>query len=140
MVTLRVGIDLSGPLLTKDNIPGLQRIRKDIVLELLQQGESRLDDVLRPRPAGVYLSVAQAQPGRASVGNFRRSVHARHLAANSTIESNSIYGPWLEGESARNATTRFKGYQSFRKTGQWLQKQAGGVTTKHVNAFIRSIS
>lgn len=25
-----------------------------------------------------------------------------------------IYGPWLEGTGSRNATTRFKGYRTFR--------------------------
>ena len=27
-----------------------------------------------------------------------------------------IYGPWLEGTSGRNATTRFKGYSADRKS------------------------
>ena len=35
-----------------------------------------------------------------------------------------IYGPWLEGTSSRNATTRFKGYASFRKATQAAQKLA----------------
>lgn len=26
-----------------------------------------------------------------------------------------VYGPWLEGTSSRNQSTRFKGYASFRK-------------------------
>lgn len=29
-----------------------------------------------------------------------------------------VYGPWLEGTSARNRTTRFKGYASFRRATQ----------------------
>lgn len=29
-----------------------------------------------------------------------------------------IYGPWLEGTGSRNATTRFKGYHTFRIIGQ----------------------
>jgi hypothetical protein len=28
--------------------------------------------------------------------------------------STFIYGPWLEGTGSRNATTRFKGYHTFR--------------------------
>jgi len=31
-----------------------------------------------------------------------------------------IYGPWLEGTSRRNQTTRFKGYASFRRATQAL--------------------
>lgn len=32
-----------------------------------------------------------------------------------------IYGPWLEGTSSRNRTTRFKGYASFRRATQTVQ-------------------
>jgi hypothetical protein len=32
-----------------------------------------------------------------------------------------IYGPWLEGTSRRNMTTRFKGYSSFRRATQTVQ-------------------
>lgn len=34
-----------------------------------------------------------------------------------------IYGPWLEGVGSRNATTRFKGYHSFRLARQELESQ-----------------
>ena len=140
MVTLRVNLEATGKVLTKSQSPVIQRMAGAIVLELVQKGESRLDEVLRPRPAGVYLSVAEAQPNKASTGHFRRSVHARHTGVNSAIESNVIYGAWLEGDSARNATSRFKGYSSFRKTGQWLQQQANPIMQTHVNRFVRSIS
>ena len=36
-------------------------------------------------------------------------------------DGGSVYGPWLEGVGSRNATTRFKGYASFRRTAQKLQ-------------------
>ena len=140
MVTLRVGIDLSGPLLTKNNIPGLQRLRDQIVTELINKGDKRLADLHRPKPAGVFLTLAETSRKKYSKGNFAKSVNPDFSGASPIIATNSIYGPWLEGDSARNATTRFKGYQTFRKTGQWLQKEAGPVTTKPVNAFIRSIS
>lgn len=32
-----------------------------------------------------------------------------------------IYGPWLEGTSKRNQTTRFKGYASLRRAVQQLR-------------------
>lgn len=32
-----------------------------------------------------------------------------------------VYGPWLEGISRRNQTTRFKGYASFRRATQALR-------------------
>lgn len=36
-----------------------------------------------------------------------------------------IYGPWLEGTGSRNRTTRFKGYASFRRAAQTLDRRAG---------------
>lgn len=38
-----------------------------------------------------------------------------------------IYGAWLEGTSSRNKTTRFKGYQTFRRTRQWLSDRAMSI-------------
>ena len=35
-----------------------------------------------------------------------------------------IYGPWLEGVGSRNRTTRFKGYFTFRRTCQQLDRKA----------------
>ena len=140
MVTLRVDIKTDSKFLLLDQGPGLDRITAGSIMELIQMGESRLDEVLRPRPAGVYLSIGEAQRGHASTGFFRRSVHARHSSRSGTIESNVVYGPWLERVSARNALTRFKGYQSFRKTGQWLEKQADRVINRRINAYIRSVS
>lgn len=35
-----------------------------------------------------------------------------------------IYGPWLEGVSSRNTSTRFKGYAAFRKATQRLKTKA----------------
>lgn len=32
-----------------------------------------------------------------------------------------VYGPWLEGTGSRNATTRFKGYWSFRRAVQQVE-------------------
>lgn len=34
-----------------------------------------------------------------------------------------IYGPWLEGVSARNASTKFKGYHAFRRATNGLVGQ-----------------
>lgn len=36
-----------------------------------------------------------------------------------------VYGPWLEGTSSRNQTTRFKGYHAFRDATRRVEKQAG---------------
>lgn len=38
-----------------------------------------------------------------------------------------VYGPWLEGVSSRNRTTRFKGYASFRRARQTVARQVPTV-------------
>lgn len=39
-------------------------------------------------------------------------------------DSGVIYGPWLEGTGSRNASSRFKGYATFRKVAQDMEKKA----------------
>lgn len=48
-----------------------------------------------------------------------------------------IYGPWLEGTSWRNLTTRFKGYSVFRRTTNLLDRQAQGIAERTLDRFIR---
>ncbi len=33
-----------------------------------------------------------------------------------------LYGPWLEGVSTRNVSTRFRGYRMYRLTRTWLRR------------------
>lgn len=47
--------------------------------------------------------------------------------AKSINDRGIIYGPWLEGTSPRNITTRFKGYASFRRAGQQLEREKVGL-------------
>lgn len=47
-----------------------------------------------------------------------------------------IYGPWLEGTGSRNATTRFKGYASFRKARQDVVGRIQHLAAPIVAAFV----
>jgi hypothetical protein len=101
----------------------------DILQAAVEAGEQRLDEILRPRPAGVYLAVSGPE---GSKGNYRRNVQGEvksNLHALIT-DGGCIYGPWLEGIGSRNDTSRFKGYSSFRKTAQWLQERIGDIAAK----------
>ena len=111
--------------------------QEELFDELLQKGEQRLDTVLRPRPAGVYLSRDQAQKGKASTGHYRRNIHSMRQGLHGRIDDGKvIYGAWLEGTGSRNATTRFKGYGSFRKVRQWLENQKLSVLKKHMRKAV----
>ena len=118
----------------------MRKATRRIVQALLEAGEQRLDEMLRPRPVGVYLSVAEAQKGKASVGHYRRNIHARQRGLNAVItDGGVVYGPWLEGTSSRNSTTRFKGYRSFRRTYQWIQRNAGRIIRPVMDRMVRDL-
>lgn len=65
--------------------------------------------------------------GRAH-GNFQEHLKVLQRGPEARIPAPTIkgvtWGPWLEGTSKRNESTRFKGYHLFRKTRQELQKRA----------------
>lgn len=39
----------------------------------------------------------------------------------------AVYGPWLEGTSSRNSSTKFKGYSTFRRVRAWLEGKADDI-------------
>lgn len=58
-------------------------------------------------------------------GYYESRIQAEQISAEmwSINDSGVIYGPWLEGLSSRNQTTRFKGYATFRRVqGRISQK------------------
>ena len=117
----------------------IHKVTQRFIQKMVELGEQRLDSMLVPRGSGmgVYLTAAQAKPGQTSTGHYRRNVSGRVSNLRGVItDGKVIYGPWLEGVSSRNQSTRFKGYSSFRKTAQYLQKevkvQANSFAKKYV--------
>lgn len=51
-----------------------------------------------------------------------------------------VYGPWLEGNGSRNRTTRFKGYASFRRSAQALERVAGAIGQRAVDRKIGGLN
>lgn len=48
-----------------------------------------------------------------------------------------IYGPWLEGVSPRNRSTRFKGYHSFRRAYLTLTTKAPAIIQHTLDRYLR---
>jgi hypothetical protein len=141
MVTVKVGYEATGPLSDGSAQRWLKDATRAAVQELATAGHGRLLQTLRPRPAGVYLSVQEARPGSASTGNYRRNISTTITGLNAVItDGGVVYGSWLEGVSSRNTTTRFKGYASFRRVGQWVEKQQMRVLRAHIGRFVRRAS
>jgi hypothetical protein len=111
------------------------------VQRMVELGEQRLKIILNPRPKGVFLSVSEAAEGKASKGNYSGNVESFVDNLQGLItDGGVIYGSWLEGTSSRNVTTRFKGYASFRKTEQWLQKKVDTEAKNFVHQYVRRMN
>lgn len=85
----------------------------------------------------------QLYPGHGlKTGHYRRSIHGDMInSRNGTIhDSKVIYGPWLEGTSSRNRSTRFKGYAMFRNAWQGLQRKAPGIFLKHIGRAVKGLN
>ncbi len=83
--------------------------------------KSRLDKVL-VNPTGAYQS--QIQTDRSTSGPV-------------VTDGGSVYGPWLEGVSSRNTSSRFKGYATFRKATAELAATAGGVADPIIDRRVK---
>ena len=140
MTTASVRIETSGPLFSANAPNIVRRAAQRTVAQLVEIGESKLDQMLRPRPAGVFLSVSEARTGQASKGNYRRNLHTVVEDLRGVISNPVIYSAWLEGVSTRNQTTRFKGYSSMRRVAQELQKQVPQVARANVEKAIRELN
>lgn len=47
-----------------------------------------------------------------------------------------IYGPWLEGVGSRNKTTRFKGYATYRRMFQQIDRRAGVIANYTIREYL----
>lgn len=96
-------------------------IEKDLAQDAVNKVHQRLGQVLQ-HPTGYYES--QVQTSRTSTSGDR------------VTDGGVIYGPWLEGVGSRNQTTRFKGYATFRKVAQDIEREAevkaNAIALKHM--------
>ena len=83
-------------------------VNEDVGQEAYNRVQGRLSQVLQ-HPTGAYQSRVVTDVSSDSVG---------------ISDGGVIYGPWLEGTSSRNGSTAFKGYQTFRKVFQDMDKDA----------------
>lgn len=91
----------------------LGAMSEDIHRTVADEGEqmvrAELPNVLQ-NPTGRYQSGIRSEPDGAGTD---------------VTDGGIIYGPWLEGVGSRNApTTRFRGYATFRRTAQALDRRA----------------
>lgn len=119
-----VDADVTGPLADGTADQALQDWARNTAKAIADQGA----DMLRAFPMN--------KTGR-SRGGFQSNINVLQAGPVATIPAPMIrgvtWGPWLEGTSKRNQSTRFKGYHLFRKTRQALQQMAPEIGQKELD-------
>jgi hypothetical protein len=71
-------------------------------------------------------------------GYYESQIRSERVSAEmySINDSNVIYGPWLEGISHRNQTTRFKGYATFRIVKNRMAQKSAAIIDAAVAAIV----
>lgn len=104
-------VTLSGPLFDSRADTAVKDLQREAVERVGGQGLANVHSLLNVairNPTPYYETQLTVEAGADTA-----LVHDRGV----------IYGPWLEGVGSRNATTRFKGYHSFRTARQELEGQ-----------------
>jgi len=134
--------ELKGPLF-KNAGPITNKVTNAFVQRLIELGEQKIDMTLRPRPGGVYLNRAQTTRDKFTTGHYNKNIKGTVYNMVGVIEDGFpekvIYGPWLEGVSSRNMTTRFKGYATFRRTQKWLDSRVKAEAQSFMKNYIRRL-
>lgn len=91
-------------------------------------------------------SIQTIDESRIFVSHSNRKVYTMPIVvedpANETLvtSDNATYGPWLEGTGSRNETTRFKGYNGFRRAAQELDRTADGIASDALEPHVREMT
>ena len=123
-MTEPITITLRGPLFDGRAAQAAQEMSREIVERVAQHAlegvQRNLDTSLR-HPTPYY----ETQINVRELAVAERQVNDRGV----------VYGPWLEGTSSRNQTTRFKGYASFRRARETTRRAvpdlAGAVIKRY---------
>lgn len=125
MYTLRYDEDHSGPLFTGRTAAQVTQFHDEALREISAQASADVHLVLNAKikhPTPYYET--QIITERAHNGYV---VHDRGI----------VYGPWLEGVSGRNQTTRFKGYHAFRTAAHGLSAKVPHIVGPLLRRFLR---
>lgn len=117
-------VTFRGPLFDGRALSALGQFEAEAVREVAKRGEEIVDAEL-------------SQNLKNPTGHYQSQVKVTVDRGDSVVsDSGVIYGPWLEGTSSRNQTTRFKGYASFRKSAQKLKREAPAIANKALRKYV----
>lgn len=121
-------VEYSGPLFDGRAQAAARRLVHDMRDTLAERGREMVLENLGQsirHPTGYYES--------------RVRTEARGSLETVITDGGVVYGPWLEGTSSRNETTRFKGYASFRRAAAELERDAEQLTRAEVDRATREM-
>lgn len=74
---------------------------------------------------------------RNPTGYYRSQIQTdRRVGSTAVTDGGAVYGPWLEGTSSRNRTTRFKGYRIFRRITRHLRADAAPIAERVLHRYL----
>lgn len=78
---------------------------------------------------------------RHPTGYYESRVHVKRTSPDrfELTDSGVVYGPWLQGTSSRNQTTRFKGYAIFRRVQQRVEARADRMMQRILDRHAREL-
>jgi hypothetical protein len=117
-------VRMSGPILDGRGPEIVRRNTREMESQVADEGlrrvHQRLGQVLK-HPTGYYES---------------RVVKTTRSSGYDVDDSRVVYGPWLEGVSSRNDSTRFKGYHTFQMVGQQLEADTPRIVQEQTRRMI----
>lgn len=125
-------VEVSGPLASGEAANALQDALRATVHELSQEAQTELQSFVMDK-TGRATGFFQDHIIISNLKKYRDAevVHPAYPAV--------LYGPWLEGTSERNRSTRFPGYHLFRLTRQRMQDKAADVAERHIDEAMRKL-
>ncbi len=126
----QIHVTMRGPVFESSRHAIMAEMMHDAIGAIVDEGE---------RIVVKGLDVAIYDHGGAHPNRYHPTGHARRMVAGDVTDSqhgvihwnNLIYGPWLEGTSSRNDSTRFKGYAVFRQATDQLQSKALDIAREY---------
>lgn len=117
MPQIEIDVDTLGPIFGPQAPAAVRQFLREAMDDVSAQLRSEVMQILDrdiKHPTPYY----ETQIMRERVSDDLYTVHDRDV----------VYGPWLEGTSERNKTTRFKGYAAFRRGAQAVQAKVPQLT------------
>ncbi len=72
---------------------------------------------------------------------YENNIEVDRVSDGHLVHANQvIYGPWIEGTSSRNQSSRFKGYHLFRRAAQEVQNRLGDILSEEELKLARGLN